>query len=283
MSSGPDDHDAAVLLVGVGDLGTRIGLELLDAGHRVIGMRRTVPDAPSEIDMISADITDRTSIDAVARHLGTPGLTVVFTVTAGERTEAAYQRTYVDGMALVIDVLRPARVVSVSSTAVYDINDGSWVDESTPVDPSGFSGRAMLAMEQLAAQSGAVASSVRLGGVYGPGRTRFVDQVRTGSATFGPNPTFTNRIHVDDAARLVAAVAQHSAPPGVVVGVDNEPASRREVIEWLAGELGVKVPPIDPKFAPVTNKRCRNDLSRELGFQPLYPSYREGYAELLAD
>ncbi len=286
--------DGPVLLIGVGDLGARIGTCLVDAGRTVYGLRRSAADVPSEFKALGADITEPGSLQAVAGHLAGESLTVIFTVTAGERTEEAYRRVYVGGMEAVTEVLAPGRLVSVSSTAVYDVHDGSWVDEETPVDMApdssqasaiggarAFSGVAMRDMEIIAAQRVEQATTVRLAGVYGPGRTRFIEQVRSGKAVFGPTPSYTNRIHVDDAARLVAAMAQHQSPPPAVVGVDNDPASRREVIEWMAGQLDVAVPDIDPNFSSNTNKRCRTVVTESLGFELTYPTFREGYAALL--
>ncbi len=273
---------SVIVLIGVGDLGARIGAHLADEGHRIIGVRRDAAKVPERFEARSADITDPASLKAAATGLDAEELAVVFTVTAGQRTEDAYQQTYVQGMRAVVEALKPQRLVAVSSTAVYGVRDGSWVDESTPAEPTVFSGQAMVDMEQVAAAAVPSASSVRLGGVYGPGRTRFVDQVRAGKAGYGPTPAYTNRIHVDDAARLVAALAVADVVPPVVLGVDDEPASRADVITWIAGRLGVAVPDMDPEFVPMTNKRCRNTLAHSVGFEPRYPTFRDGYEALVS-
>ncbi len=269
-------NHASVMLVGVGDLGARIGYELLAAGRRVVGVRRNADRIPVEFEAHSADVGDPASLATLPNVA-----TLIYVMTAGERTADAYQRAYVDGLRNVLAAVRPSRVLSVSSTAVYEVDDGGWVDEMSPTAPTGFSGRAMLEMEHVAEDSPIESCAVRLGGVYGPGRTRFVEQVRSGKATFGPEPAYTNRIHADDAATLIASLAVAPKVEPIVIGVDNDPAERREVITWMADRLDVSVPPVDLSAAPNSNKRCSNRLALSLGFAPRYPSFREGYASIL--
>ncbi|UZX02065.1 SDR family oxidoreductase [Arthrobacter sp. CDRTa11] len=276
-----------VLLAGCGDLGTEAGLRFAAAGHRVVGWRRSPEKLPAEIEGVAAD-------------LGTAGLppipadttAVVIAVAADSPTETAYRAAYVDGVSHVLDALErdavtPRRVLFVSSTAVYGDANGGWVDESTTAEPGGFSGRIMREAEELlhhrlhgTETAGIV---VRLGGIYGPGRTRLIDQVRNGAAVIPDAPRYTNRIHRDDAAAaLVHLAGMEAMPAQVYLGVDNEPAELGEVLRFLASELGFPEPPTGPAAdARNGNKRCSNALLRSTGFEPAYPSFREGYREVL--
>ncbi len=251
-------------------------------------MRRRVELLPDEFGNVRADLGDPGSISAglesAGLELGGVGAidALVFTVTADERTEQAYVRTYVEGLRAVLAAANPAKIVVVSSTAVYHQNDGQWVDEASPTQPAGFNGQAMLAMETVAADHRAPSTAVRLAGVYGPGRDRLINQVRAGEAAFGPDPTYTNRIHVDDAAALIAHAATNDVPP-LVIGVDDDPAERADVVRWLASQLEVEVPPVSSNPRSGANKRCRNTVARSGGWAPAYPSFRDGYLELLAD
>ena len=72
-------------------------------------------------------------------------------------------------------------------------------------DPGkGYSGQVMLEAEQVALNSGIAASIVRLTGIYGPGREWLLTQVRQGYRVAIDPPLYGNRIHVDDAAGLLA-------------------------------------------------------------------------------
>lgn len=277
-----------ILLAGCGDLGTEAGLRFHALGHRVVGWRRSPAKLPAAIEGVAADLSapglPRVPADTTA---------VVIAVAADSPTEEAYRAAYVDGLTHVFDALerdgvRPQRVLFVSSTAVYGDAGGGWVDENTPPRPGGFSGRVLLEAEQLlqAAFSGTAttATSLRLGGIYGPGRTRLIDQVRGGTAVVPEDARYTNRIHRDDAAAAIVHLATVPPEPApVYVGVDNDPADLGTVLRFLAAELGLAEPPVgDAGPARGGNKRCRNDLLRSTGFEFAFPSFREGYRDILA-
>src|SRR5690606_17130958 len=107
-----------------------------------------------------------------------------------------------------------------------------------PTEPRGFSGCRLLEGEALALGAGVPASVLRLAGIYGPGRTRLIDEVRSGSAVVpeSAEPVWTNRIHADDCAgalRHLCRLAPDQAH-GVWIGVDHEPCERATVLDWLA-------------------------------------------------
>ena len=277
-----------ILLAGCGDLGTEAGLRFAAAGHRVVGWRRSPSKLPPEIEGVAADLS---SPDLPPVPADTTA--VVIAVAADSPTEAAYRAAYVDGLAHVLDALErdgvtPRRVLFVSSTAVYGDAGGGWVDESTTAAPGGFSGQTLLEAERLLAgrlsgTSSAVVA-LRLGGIYGPGRTRLIDQVRTGAAIIPAVPRYTNRIHRDDAAgAIVRLCTMEDDPSPVYLGVDNDPAELGNVLRFLAAELGRDVPPTgdagDPRGG---NKRCSNALLRGTGYSFRYPTFREGYRDILA-
>ena len=147
---------------------------------------------------------------------------------------------------------------------------------------------------------------LRLGGIYGPGRTRLIEQVRDGSAVIPAESRFTNRIHRDDAAAaIVHLCTMGTLPAAVYLGVDNEPAELGDVLEFLAAELGLPAPAAESIGAAGAaaatggasasggkasggepsrggNKRASNGLLRSTGFEFQYPSFREGYRAVLA-
>jgi len=278
----------AILLAGCGDLGTEAGLRFHALGHRVVGWRRSPAKLPAAIEGAAAD-------------LGAPNLprvpedtaAVVIAVAADSPSEEAYRAAYLDGVRHVLDAMErdgvePERVLFVSSTAVYGDAGGGWVDESTPPAPGGFSGRILVEAEQLLEArfngTATTATSLRLGGIYGPGRTRLIDQVRSGSAVIPEDVRYTNRIHRDDAAGAIVHLATMPAQPaGIYAGVDNHPADLGTVLRFLAAEMGLPEPPVgDAGPARGGNKRCRNEQLRSTGFEFTFPSFREGYRDILA-
>jgi nucleoside-diphosphate-sugar epimerase len=277
-----------ILLAGCGDLGTEAGLRFAAAGHRVMGWRRSPEKLPAEIEGAAADLS---TADLPIVPADTTA--VVIAIAADSPTEAAYRAAYVQGLSHVLDALErdgvtPRRVLFVSSTAVYGDAGGGWVDERTTPAPGGFSGRILREAEELLLSrlrgTGSTPVVLRLGGIYGPGRTRLIDQVRSGVAVAPDEPRYTNRIHRDDAAAaIVHLCTMPSMPAPVYVGVDNDPADLGDVLGFLASELGHPEPPVDPTGeARGGNKRCSNALLRGTGFEFAYPSFREGYRDILA-
>lgn len=277
-----------ILLAGCGDLGTEAGLRFAAAGYRVVGWRRSPEKLPAAIEGSAADLSA-----AELPPVPADTTAVVVAVAADSPTEAAYRAAYVDGLSHVLDALErdgvtPRRVLFVSSTAVYGDADGGWVDEGTTPAPGGFSGRILREAEELLTNrlrgTGTAPVVLRLGGIYGPGRTRLIDQVRGGTAVIPADPRYTNRIHRDDAAGAIVhlcTMAEEPAP--VYLGVDDDPAELGDVLRFLASELGLEVPPSgSADEARGGNKRCSNALLRGTGFSLAYPTFREGYRDILA-
>ncbi|WP_461155685.1 SDR family oxidoreductase [Saccharopolyspora tripterygii] len=271
-----------MLMVGCGDLGTEVGLRLAGSGRRVVGLRRNPDHLPPAIE--------GRAIDLSAERPDIPEDTevVICILSAGERIGDAYQRTFVGGLHNVLDALgarrvRP-RIIFVSSISVFGDADGGWVGEQTPPDPTSATAEALLDAERLLHARDRGAIVLRLAGLYGPGRDSLINQVRSGKAGIPRQPTYTNRIHRDDAASAIVHLATEvDRPEPLYIGVDDEPAERAEVLAFLAGELGVAQPPLaDPSARARPNKRCRNDRLRSTAFEFEFPSYREGYRAILA-
>jgi len=278
----------SLLIAGCGDVGTRLGLRLAEAGWTVYGLRRTVEKLPMQILPVAGDL----QADGCPPSWPAGGLDyLVYCAAATVSDEAGYRAAYVDGLRRVLGWLAqhgqaPRRLLFVSSSSVYAQQAGEWVDETSPAEAAGFSGRIMREAEQLALHSGIAASVVRLTGIYGPGRQWLLGQVRQGYRVASEPPLYGNRIHVDDAAGLLACLLQADAR-GVTLeecylGVDDEPAPLHEVVAWLRGQLGVSHWAEQSSVRRAGSKRCSNARARALGWAPEYPSYREGYAAVLA-
>jgi nucleoside-diphosphate-sugar epimerase len=271
-----------VLIAGCGYVGSEAGARLVRRGHRVWGLRRSTAPMPEGVEPIQADLLGP---DLASRLPEVDA--VVHAVSSDSRDPEAYETAYVTALEKLLLALptRPRRLLYVSSTAVYGDAGGDWVDETTPPDPPDFRGHILLRGEALAragAQEGVV---VRLGGIYGPGRTRLIERVRAGEARCpGGGPLWSNRIHRDDAAEMLVHLLEHLAPAPVYLGVDDEPAPICEIYRYLAELLGASAPEIDPGLSrDRTNKRCSSARIRAAGFKATFPSYREGYRALIEE
>ncbi|NNE72740.1 MAG: NAD-dependent epimerase/dehydratase family protein, partial [Acidimicrobiales bacterium] len=232
---------SSLLIAGAGDVGRRVAVRAAAAGSQVITLRRSATvDPDPRIEAMAADLTRPDTLTALAGAV----TTAVVAVAPAERSVEAYRSVYLDGVANLVAAIGPSlqRLIVVTSTAVYGYDDGRRVDESSPVRPATPTAEVLVEAEEQARAIGPDATTiVRLAGIYGPGRTRLIDTVRAGTAEL--SDYFTNRIHADDAAGLLAAVATIDDPPAVLIGVDEAPVAQREVVSWLANRLGCPPPP----------------------------------------
>src|SRR5690606_3772890 len=157
-----------------------------------------------------------------------------------------------------------------------------WVTENSAALADTPTAPVLIEAEDVALRSGIPASVVRLGGIYGPGRTRLIEQVRNGLHVPDQPVQYTNRIHRDDAAGLLAHLLLQADKRELLapcyLGVDDEPAPLHEVAQWLAQRLGVALLDEGATANRVGSKRCSNALARESGWVPQYQGEREGYA-----
>lgn len=276
-----------LLVAGCGDVGSALAKQLLAAGWDVYGLRRTVSALPAGVRPIEGDLQRAECPQDWPS--ATPDY-VVFAAAADQHDEEGYRATYVNGLRNVLGWLdsrgqRPRRLVFVSSTGVYGQSGGEWVDETSPAEASRYSGRLLREAESLAQSSGIPATVVRLAGIYGPGREWMLRQARQGVQADASPPLYANRIHRDDAAGLLAFVLQRDAGGQAVddcyLGVDDDPAPLSDVLDWLRARLNVTQTSDEGPKRRSGSKRCSNARARNQGWKPSYPSFRDGYAELI--
>lgn len=188
------------------------------------------------------------------------------------------------------------QVIYLTTLGVYGDHQGAWVDETTPPRPG--SPRLVRRLEAEAqwfafgARRGIPVASLRLAGIYGPGRNA-LRQVRSGEARpiLKEGQVF-NRIHVEDIAAAILAVVEQRFS-GIVNVTDDLPAPSCDPIFHAAALMGLPAPEAIP-FAEAAktmnpmalsfwdaNKRVSNTrLKEELGVALHYPTFREGLAAL---
>jgi len=282
-----------VLIIGCGYVGTEVGLQLVQLGHEVAGLRRSaeaaVELASYGIRPLCADITDSVSL----RQL-TPDFDWVVNCaasTSGGGLED-YRRVYLEGTRNLVRWLRKSSLLKfayTSSTSVYGQNDGSWVDESCPTEPASPTGKVLAETEQeliRAHRDNALPAVVlRVAGIYGPGRGYYLRQLKSGEARIeGTGARFINMVHRDDVAGAIIAALEHGKAGSVYNVCDQEPVPQAELYGWLAKRLGLPVPSAarDSTTGPgrrhVTNKKISSrKLREELGYRFRYPTFRDGY------
>lgn len=96
-------------------------------------------------------------------------------------------------------------------------------------------------------------------------------------------PIFTNRIHIDDAARAVMHLIQRRHQGQSIERAynltDTQPASLDEILQWLQSQLGVQS--TGTSVIHRDSKRVSHSRLKESGFVWRYPDYRAGYEEIV--
>ncbi|NDV61746.1 NAD-dependent epimerase/dehydratase family protein [Puniceicoccales bacterium CK1056] len=192
------------------------------------------------------------------------------------------------------------RFIYSSATSVYPQTEGEWVSEDDVPEMNHLSpsGAVLREAELEILQSDIFPERVvaRLAGIYGPGRHLYLNRLQEGAQSLpGDGSAWLNLIYLKD---IVTALIQLLDAPMPNVAevfnvVDDEPARKQEIVDWLATKLGLPTIPFNPDdLGPrasrrttqggLPNRRVSNaKLKESIGWKPSHPSFREGYADIL--
>ncbi len=271
-----------VLIIGCGYVGLPLGEHLVKAGHEVFGMRRDIAGLDERgIKPVRADITQPATLAPIAPNYDA----VINLVSSTRGGPDEYRRVYLEGTANVLHWLQkspPRKYIYTSSTSVYGQTDGSWVTESSPTEPDSATSRILVETEKLL-QTCPFATTLRVAGIYGPGRGHLFHQFLRAEATLRDDgSSYINNVHLQDITGAIAHLLNAGTPGETYNLVDNEPITQLTFFQWLAKELGKPLPPSAPadpsRKRGITNKRVSNARIRSTGYTFLYPTFREGYA-----
>jgi nucleoside-diphosphate-sugar epimerase len=285
------------LIAGYGYVGSVVGSLLAQSGIEVVAVSRTMPGfllrhPNPNVHWFPADLTCKDSLSGLKGQFDY----VLFSASSSRGGAEDYQHVYGSGLENVMTLLEgrlAGSFVYLSSTGVYGQNDGGWVDETMPTEPKSDTGKILVQAEQSLIDRHQVSDFpgmiLRLSGIYGPGRGYALKRIQQGNAVIeSPGDRWVNMIHREDAASAVIAAFKKGSPGEVYNITDDTPVQQKDFYEWLANECGKPVPdivdddPRKPTKRRVTSKRISNRKLKQLGiFELKYPSYREGYPDLM--
>lgn len=283
---------ARVLILGMGWSGCVLATHLRVLGVHVVGTVRDPASAPHDgllRHQLRADATPSTALlDEIAQAEA-----VLCSVPPDAEGDPALR--------LLLPALQASPALRwvgyLSSTSVYADRAGGWIGERSAADATEAAGvkrlRAEAQWRALAEERGIASAVFRLPGLYGPGRNALL-QLAQGRARHVVRPGLVfNRLHVDDLATVVIASMRRPCVDGLYLPADDEPAPSQEVLAFAAQLGGFAMPPAvawdDPALSPTlrrfyeSNKRIDSRGTREaLGWEPRFPTYREGLEDLVA-
>lgn len=176
-----------------------------------------------------------------------------------------------------------------STVGVYGDHGGAWIDEESECRPTMPRAIARIGAEgewaALGALRGVPVATLRLSGIYGPGRNALVNLEKGRARRIVKPGQVFNRIHVADIAGALTLLAERRAG-GVFNVTDDEPAPPQDVIEFAAELMGVAPPPEiafeEADLSPMARsfygdvKRVSNAKIKALGYAFREPDYRAG-------
>jgi nucleoside-diphosphate-sugar epimerase len=277
---------AKLLIIGSGAIGTALGNTLSDKGHQVTGLKRNPPASDAlKFNYFAADITKAKDLE----NLDIDYDFLFFIVSPDEHNEKSYRDLYETGVNNLLakfgNANQPAWLF-VSSTSVYGQTRGEWVDEESPAEPDNVCSQLIRQAELRLIGLNAGHTIVRFSGIYGPGREYLLRMAKQSPAIQQTPPYYTNRIHQLDCVGVLAFLLEQRLA-GVCVdscylASDDDPAPMWDVISWLAQQTHCKEPVVKYLTSEISmNKRCNNSKLKNLGYQFRYPSFKDGYSELI--
>ncbi len=282
-------HD--ITIIGCGDIGRRVGLELIGQGKKVLAFGRSA----EKLGALSAEGFE-TLIGDLDYQDDTPEIPLhgsqVFYMAAPQGGGRSDYRMINFCLKLSSENC-PAKVVYISTSGVYGDCGGAIVTEETPINAqTARAQRRVSAENQLqeqAAKLGFDLVILRVTGIYGPGRLP-VARVMQGHPVLKPEEaSFTNRIHSLDLVRICLAAMEKGEDGDIFNVSDGQESTMTEYFSAVAAMHDLPLPKqismaeaekeMNPLMLSYLKESRRMDISKlkqKLGIELLYPTLEDG-------
>ena len=294
-----------------GAVGKRLVPMLVARGHQVTGTTSR-PESADQIRRLGAEPVVVDGLDAVgigqAVAQAEPDAIVhEMTALSGtpdfkhfDRWFALTNRLRTEGTEHLLAAAKASgvkRFVAQSFTGWSNSREGSWIKtEDDPLDPRPVKEQtetlaAIKFLEHAVLEAPLEGIVVRYGGLYGPGSSEKLVEIlnRRMFPVIGNGAGMVSSTHIDDAAGGTLAALERGRR-GIYNIVDDEPAPSREFIPAIAEAVGAKPPLHVPVWlgrlfagevavTMMTEARGSSNAKakRELDWQPIWPSWRDGF------
>lgn len=274
-----------LLVIGCGKLGQKLGLLAKKTPLDLLGFKRKKITS-TNIRIEQQDIFDKSFFDKVKIH--SPDF-ILYSLSADEQSEKSYRRNYVEGLKQVIKSIKYINnfqhLFFVSSTSVYGDNNDQFIDEFSETSPKNFRGTILLEAENLLNTVKFNSTVLRLSGIYGSGRNYMI-KLSQDAESWPKVDRWTNRINEDDAANFIIFLLnqclQGEIPEKLYLLTDKEPVTLFRLLNWIRQNLNLKNK-INITSDSILGKRLRSSIIPSLKFEYKYPTYKQGYKELIQE
>ncbi len=300
-----------LILGGTGVIGRYLVPRLVQRGHDVVALVRS--DRSGELarglgaQTLRGDILERETLPAAVagQDVVIHAATSIPLTFPGKPTDFAtndrIRREGTDNLLAAMSAAGVPRIVGQSIVWVHGDQRGAWIDETGPLKPGRMAQSAVDMEARLRTwekDQGGAAHILRCSALYAAEafHTReIIERLRKRLAPIiGSGDNYQGFVHADDVASAFALATEHAGAGATWLVTDDEPVRLGDYLRWVARAAGAPEPMRVPLFmarlaigqemveAYSASLRCRNDrIKQDLGWAPRYPSYREGYAEVL--
>jgi nucleoside-diphosphate-sugar epimerase len=291
-----------------GFIGQTLCTQLRERGHELSALVRRAGSAPLGTRGIVANLTDEGGLKEALNEEEPECVVHLAAEIASQRSERKVREVNVEGTARLLEACRALagadpnagpRIVFASTVVTGDAH-GALLSEETELPVETAYGRSKQEGERLVMASGLPTVIVRPSHVYGPGgwyAHELIARLRQPGrlAVIGSGRNLWDVVHVDDVASALVLAVERAQAGEIYHVVDDEPIAFYDFMALTAKALGVgpprRVPAAvarliggGPAVAAATRSARSSNakLKRELGWEPRYPTAREGVADAVA-
>jgi nucleoside-diphosphate-sugar epimerase len=292
-----------VLVTGAsGFLGHAVCAELAGRDHEVAALVRRPGSEPPNTSATSGDLSDGQALTRVLEDVRPDCVIHLAAEIARQRDARKIEAVNVEGTRRLLEACNAAggpRFVFASTVVTGDAG-GAALDEDSTLPVETAYGRSKREGEALVRASGLDHVIIRPSHVYGPGgwyAEEIVKRLKQPGrfAVVGSGENWWDVVRVEDVATACVAAAERAPGGAVYHVVDDEPIRYRDFVALTAEALGVGPPRRIPAWlaglvagagpvkSTVRSARSLNGrIKAELGWEPRYPSAREGVPDAVA-
>lgn len=280
---------ASIFIAGCGEIGTRVADLALQRSLKVTALVRNVEKKDklqqSGIETVIGNLDSPETLP----HLDLHGAAVCYLVPP---PGGGIKDTRVMNFLASIKE-QPAKVVYISTTAVYGDCGDELVTEERPVSPANHTAKRRCDAEDSfrtwGKERGVPVVILRVSGIYGPGRIPMQRILSNEPLLNEMEAGYTNRIHAADLAQICLAAIERGEDGDIFNICDGETSKMTDYFNAITDLLNIpRLPqvsldearevmsPLMFSYMTESRKISNNKMIEKLGIKLQYPTMKEG-------
>lgn len=282
---------ASIFIAGCGEIGTRVADLALQRSLKVTALVRNVEKKDklqqSGIETVIGNLDSPETLP----HLDLHGAAVCYLVPP---PGGGIKDTRVmNFLASINSKKEPAKVVYISTTAVYGDCGDELVTEERPVSPANHTAKRRCDAEDSfrtwGKERGVPVVILRVAGIYGPGRIPMQRILSNEPLLNEMEAGYTNRIHAADLAQICLAAIERGEDGDIFNICDGETSKMTDYFNAITDLLNIpRLPqvsldearevmsPLMFSYMTESRKISNNKMIEKLGIKLQYPTMKEG-------